>query len=288
MNIQQILFPIDFSERCTSAAKHVAAMAAVFEAKVAVLHAVEDPLKGYGSPDRRKVEEIDLPRVLSDSEESLKRFADVELRNSQVTTITEVGNPVELIEKMAEALKADLIMMPTHGRGPFRAALLGSVTARVLHDLPVPVWTDTHQEQASLGQHLPVKKVACAIDLSAGSADVLRSAAAFAKRCAATIFVVHGVPVTEMLLGEYSKVEPPEYMAEFARAEIEKLQREAGTSAEVWIEGGPIASVVRKAALEWNADLVFMGRGEILHRVGRLFAHAYSIIRDAPCPVLSL
>jgi len=32
-------------------------------------------------------------------------------------------------------------MLPTHGRTPLRRFLLGSVTAKVLHDRTVPVWT---------------------------------------------------------------------------------------------------------------------------------------------------
>ena len=32
-------------------------------------------------------------------------------------------------------------MMPTHGCGPLRRFLLGSVTAKVLHDVSTAVWT---------------------------------------------------------------------------------------------------------------------------------------------------
>jgi len=102
------------------------------------------------------------------------------------------------------------------------------------------------------------------------------------------MFVVHGVPTAEMLLGAYTKVEPPVYMEDFARTEIEKLQQEAGTSAEVWLESGPIASVVQKAATAKNADLVIIGRGRIGHTLTGLTAHAYAIVREAPRPVLSL
>ncbi len=285
MNFQRILFPIDYlSDRCAAAAKYVGAMAALFDARIALVHAVEDPLKWYGSTDPINVIQVDVPKVLREAEQSLKKFADAEFPNADVTTIVELGYPTEVIEKTAQGLNVDLIMMPTHGRGRFRAALLGSVTAKVLHDLPVPVWTESHQE-ALAEHHLPIKTLVCAIDLGPDSAKVLRFAADFADRCGAKMLVAHGVPVAEMKLGEYSKTEPPTYMEDFARNEIEKLQHEAGTSCDVWIEGGPIASIVRNAALQRSADLVISGRGES-HLV-RLSAHAYSIIREAPCPVLS-
>jgi hypothetical protein len=45
---------------------------------------------------------------------------------------------------------------------------------------------------------------------------------------------------------------------------------------------------VRGAAEHHEADLVIIGRGKLLSTFGRLRTHAYAIIRDSPCPVLSL
>lgn len=286
MGFERILFPVDFSGRSVSAARYVGAMAAFFGAKIALVHAVEDPLKWFGSPNPIKAVEADLPRALRESEECLERFADTHLAKADVTIAVEITTPLELIEKTAHTVDADLIMMPTHGRGRFRAVLLGSVTAKVLHDLIIPVWTDTHQEVSE--HHWPIKKVACAIDLGVESADVLRFAADFANRCGAEMFIAHGLPLAEMTLGPYRKIEPPAYMEDFARTAIEGLQRAAGISVEVCIEKDPIASAIRNTSLHHSADLVVIGRGAISHPMGRLAAHVYSIIREAPCPVLSL
>ena len=260
-------------------------MAALFHSNIDLVYAVEDPLPWYGAPDPIRVLEVDIPRVLRESEERLRGFAATHFQKMDAAIHVALRGPLELIEATAGDARADLIMMPTHGRGRFRSALLGSVTAKVLHDLKIPVWTDAHAQAPA--DHWPVRTVACAIDLSAESAQVLRFAADFANRCAAQMFVVHGVPVAEMRLGAYSKIKPPVYMADFARAEIEKLQREAGTAFEIHVDGGPIASVVRDGALQRNADLVVIGRG-LISGSGHLAAHAYSIIREAPCPVLSL
>ena len=37
-----------------------------------------------------------------------------------------------------------------------------------------------------------------------------------------------------------------------------------------------------------NADLVVIGRGIMQHVLGSLRTHVYSIIREAPCPVISV
>ena len=47
-------------------------------------------------------------------------------------------------------------------------------------------------------------------------------------------------------------------------------------------------NVVRDAALEDEADLILIGRGVIQGMLGRLRSEAYTIIREAPCPVISI
>jgi nucleotide-binding universal stress UspA family protein len=285
---RHILFPVDFTDRCAAAAKHVRAMAASFDANVTLVHAVEDPLKWYGVPDSEAVVEVDIPRVREESGQSLRKFAQTEFPGSDIAIVSDLGDPADLIERISKSANADLIMMPTRGRGRFRAALLGSITTKVLYDLTIPVWTDTHREAAQSQENLPIRSVVCAIDLGPESASVLRFAAGFASRCGAKLCIAHGVPTTEMLLGKYSEIEPPMYMEDFARTEIEKLQAEAGTSAEVRLESAPIATAVGNAASGCSADLVIIGRGEVGHSAGRLKEHTHSIIRESSCPVLSL
>ncbi len=64
-------------------------------------------------------------------------------------------------------------MLPTHGRAPLRRFLLGSVTAKVLHDLTVPVWTG-HPLR------IPYTSILAAIDTSDEAEAVIRAAAALA------------------------------------------------------------------------------------------------------------
>ncbi len=59
-----------------------------------------------------------------------------------------LGDPAQVITAFAHTQGVDLIMMPTHGYGPFRRLLLGSVTAKVLHDAECPVWTAVHMAKA--------------------------------------------------------------------------------------------------------------------------------------------
>ena len=55
------------------------------------------------------------------------------------TTHIHVGQPAEVISKMAGDLHCDLIIMGVHGRGVLANMVMGSVASRVLHLASCPV-----------------------------------------------------------------------------------------------------------------------------------------------------
>jgi nucleotide-binding universal stress UspA family protein len=73
-----------------------------------------------------------------------------------------------------------------------------------------------------------------------------------------------------------------------ARHSIEELQKSFGLAAPLCVVTGDVATAVREAAERHRADLVIIGRGVMHERMGRLRTNAYAIIRQSPCPVLSL
>ena len=69
---------------------------------------------------------------------------------------------------------------------------------------------------------------------------------------------------------------------------IANLQSEAGTELDILSRFGRVENVVRDAALAHEADLILIGRGVTHDVLGRLRSAAYGIIREAPCPVISI
>ncbi len=55
------------------------------------------------------------------------------------TTHVHVGQPAEVIAKMAGEIQSDLIVIGAHGRGVLANMLMGSVATRVLHLASCPV-----------------------------------------------------------------------------------------------------------------------------------------------------
>jgi nucleotide-binding universal stress UspA family protein len=179
-------------------------------------------------------------------------------------------------------------MMPTHGHGPFRALLLGSVTAKVLHDVHCPVWTGVHAEQMTSRSPDRWKRVLCAVDTDQRGESVLKWAWQFARQQNLELQLVHAVAGADGMWTEESDPRMYDFLFHAARGQLAKLQAAAGTNARVRLIGGSVGSALRQAALDYDADLIVIGRGAIHATFGRLKNSASAIIRAAPCPVISI
>ncbi len=73
-----------------------------------------------------------------------------------------------------------------------------------------------------------------------------------------------------------------------AREAINRLEASAGVSAPICVTAGDVAETICGEARRHDADLIVIGRGVLHETLGRLRTHAHAIIRQAPCPVLSV
>ena len=278
----RILFPVDFSPRCHAARPLVAAMAQKLGAKVTLLYAIQLPQEFFAL-ERSYPIEIDTERMCADACEELRRFYGAD----DVEVAAEIGDVAVAISSYATANNVDLIMMPTHGYGKFRGLLLGSITAKVLHDATCAVWTAAHTEEVKMGAHSDCKSILCALDLEKGSLDLLHRAVDFASNFDAKLRIVHAVPDAASGPDAAVYVSTANLLLTAAQEELARLQEEAGTKLDVCLGVMPVASWIREVAMHHAADLVIAGRGKLQSNLGRLRTNAYSIIREAPCPVLS-
>ncbi len=181
----------------------------------------------------------------------------------------------------------DLIAMPPHGYGPFRRALLGSVTAKVLHDAKIPVWTDAHAPEPSHRAHPKPRHILAALDLKPETRHTLEVALQLGRDAGATVEIVHAAPEGE-IAPLHSNARIQQALAEAAREQLVTVQQQAGSEVDLVVDGGSVATLVRSVALHKRSDLIVIGRGCIQGGMSRLRANAYAIIREAPCPVWSV
>jgi len=283
--IKHILFPIDFSERCRATVPYVAAMAKRHGAKISLLNVVQ-PYWCVPMVEAPPVI-VDLDEIRRSIERDLSQGFAEEFAGLVVEHSVEIGDPAEIIIQFAENHDVDLVMMPTHGYGRFREFLLGSVTAKVLHDCKRPVWTSAHLQNPQQPIPWDVSNILCAIDLAPQSADILKSASKFAQDIGAELRLVHAVPAPSAWPDRQLDAPFEAGLIKDARRAISEWQKSLGVVAPLCVLRGDVASVVRESAQRHKADLVFIGRGVLNEKLGRLRTNAYAIIRQSPCPVLS-
>lgn len=287
LNFRHILFPIDFSNRCCAAVPFVDAFARRFGSKVTMI-SVAQPFwyTGMGDPGGPVV--IDTEEILHELETRLSGTLVKEFSHLSVDRVAELGDPSQVILDFVRTNKVDLIMMPTHGYGPFRSLLLGSVTAKVLHDAECPVWTAAHVEDSPVRDHRNTRAVLCAIDGTPKGIELMKWAANLASDLGASLRLVHVIAGMEAGQPRQMDRQFEEDLRFEARKLIEDQQKEARIDAPLCVTVGNISAGVREEARRHGADLVVIGRGVMHEALGRLRTHAYGIIRQSPCPVLSV
>jgi nucleotide-binding universal stress UspA family protein len=149
MLLRQILVATDFSEPSDAAMAYGRELARAFGAQLTVLHVTDNvAARAYGADGfvfadtdlQRDVEaaaQRQLDAQISDEDRSQLRAAGVVLTASSIAAT---------IADFAQEIKADLIVMGTHGRGAVAHLLMGSVAERVVRTAPCPVLTVRHPE----------------------------------------------------------------------------------------------------------------------------------------------
>ncbi|MBZ5576673.1 MAG: universal stress protein [Acidobacteriia bacterium] len=283
----KILVPVAFSARCEGAVQYAEALACHFHAEMVLLHVVA-PVPTYWCPDAVVMSPEVTAEAVEQSKAELGRFLEGSLKGISVSRVVQEGDPAQQIVEFAHEGKFDLIVMPTHGYGPFRRFLLGSVTAKVLHDADCPVWTGPHMEEAPPYPKISFRRILCAIDLGPHSRAVLEWGAGFAREYGADLDIVHAIPASTVSVGGfYFDPEWRTHVVNEARERIGFLQEDFGLSAQIRIETGDPSTAVRAVAEESQSNMVVIGRGHA-GVLGRLRANAYAIIRESPCPVAAI
>jgi nucleotide-binding universal stress UspA family protein len=285
-NIRHILFPVDFSERCCQTAPFVASMARRYSAKVTLLSVV--PPFCYAMSDASAAVMVNMDELLEDLRTRLDGPLFQEFAGLDVDRIAALGEPARGITDFAQAHTVDLIMMPTHGYGPFRRLLLGSVTAKVLHDATCPVWTSAHLDQAPSHADAASGEILCAVDIAPDSVPLMRWANEFGKDAEATLRLVHVVPGMEGVPSGQMDLERSGELRKEAHEALDKLEASAEVSAPICVTGGNISESICEEARRHDADLLVIGRGGLHEMSGRLRSHVYGIVRQSPCPVVSV
>lgn len=140
--IQKILFPCDLTRHSAKILKYALGLADTFGSRLCILHVVQDLRNWAGLYMPHKRLDLEQKDVEEHARQSLIEFClDIPDARTKAEKRVVSGDPAEEIIKSADAEKADLIVMGTHGRTGLEYHLFGSVAAKVVRLSPVPVLT---------------------------------------------------------------------------------------------------------------------------------------------------
>jgi nucleotide-binding universal stress UspA family protein len=128
--IRRILVALDASAAARPTIAGAERLATVFDAELRALSVLE-PI-----PVIPNVPTPDMSAYYAWCEEELKRDVWSLIRTPAVKTVLRYGMPVETILREAAQWQADLVVVGSHGKGWTERLLLGSVTERLLNQLP--------------------------------------------------------------------------------------------------------------------------------------------------------
>lgn len=275
-----ILVPTDMSDFADQAIRYAGLIATHLGSRVTLLYADE----AYFPID---VLEFPLGYALEHAgdtttkiHERLRATATDLLPSVNVEAMVVRDTPARAIIHTAKDVRADLIVMGTHGRHGWRRALLGSVTETVLHQSDRPLITVT-PGVFTAAQQPRIRSVLCPVNFTFIARESLQHACAIASAFDAELIIVYiaeGIQPPRL----------PEVEAAFSLWVEPALRGRARYRLSVAGEGDPAEGVLA-AARDVQADLIVLGAQH------RFFSDATvigttteRITRFARCPVMTI
>ena len=136
--LRQILVPIDFSPNARKALRYAIPLAAQFGAKITLLHVVEPVVYPTEMAIVVTNEKVSLGSARKHLAALGKKFLPEKLRGKILVL---GGQPPFEIADAAREIKADLIVLTTHGYTGIKRVLLGGTAERIIRHAPCPTLT---------------------------------------------------------------------------------------------------------------------------------------------------
>ena len=290
LSVRRILVPIVFADLSLYILPQAAWLARRLQAEIILLHVVEPlnyPAGIFEAGDKISAQDL-TSRVVHRAQCDLDQTLLPELDGVAVTRLLLHGEPAVEIANTAFNENVDLIMLATRGFGAFHRFLVGSVTAKVLHESDCPVWTGAHLEDPAVGE-FAVRNVLCSVDLSHHSYRTAALAAQLASSIGAALTLVHITESIETYGPGGMRVDPKwrDAIVGLATKEMDALQQSFGTKAEVIIDSGNVVQLLNQAAQRTKANLLVIGHSPVRGHLGNN-SNGYAIIRESRIPVLSV
>lgn len=192
-DINNILFPTDFSENTRNALIFALEVARVSGAEMHIMHSIEEPYNFAILDETTKPTEIDqnLSQTVNKLFENLEDeiHDDNKYRELNIETSIQTGRAVYSILEEAKNRDIDMIIMGAQGRTGLREILFGSTTAEVIQRSKIPVLVLPQE-----AEYDGFKQITFATDYQDGDLKALQFVVELAKLFNSKIDIFHSSP----------------------------------------------------------------------------------------------
>jgi nucleotide-binding universal stress UspA family protein len=283
ISLSNILLTTDFSHFSKTAFPYALALAGHYGAKVFVAHAVK--------PEPRLSMPLDLPPTEADpvwqyAREHMHEFVGGEsLQDVPCQALLKRGDLWDVISKIIDENRIDLLVTGTHGRRGLRKLVLGSDAENIYRRAACPVLTIGPRVAPLEARDWKLQQIIFPTDGSEASLQALPYALSLAEENEASLILLQMLPLIPWQYQESKK--------EAARRALEALVPEEATSwckPEFVVSFEQPADGILRAAREYNAGLIVMGvRKSSAAGTGHLpWPIASEVVGQSTCPVLTV
>lgn len=277
---ERILVPTDMSLFAGQAIRYAGLLRERLGSRITLMYADETffPMDVLEMPLGYYLEQA--PTAKATLQKKLVEYAHEQFGEAAASTMVVQDVPSRAIVQAAQDIRADLIVMGTHGRQGWRRALLGSVAENVLHETDRPVITVTPGILAD-NQIPEIRTIVCPVNFTYIAREALNHACALAAAFDAELVVVY---VAE-------GIQPPllpEVEAAFSLWVDPAVRCHAAYRPCLVSEGNP-AERVLAVARDASADLIVVGaQHKFFSDATVIGTTTQRITRFARCPVLTV
>ncbi len=280
--IKRILVPVDFSGTGEKVLEEVVLMSKRTESTITLLTVLEGPLSNAG-PDlfglsinhKVKYDDAIMDWVKQHLEAFKKKL--IACGANKVDYIIEKGSPYKKILAIANKIKADIIVMGTHGVSGVREFVMGSNTFRVVSEATCPVLSiQKHTKQAGF------KEILLPFHDKAHSREKVDYAIGVAKLYGASVHIL-GI--------SYDKNPSAVKKIQLESDQIVRIIEKNGVECtEEVVKGSYMAKLILDHAKEKKVDLIIamsdLDKMNISEYISGPFIQ--QIVNHSPIPVLSI
>ena len=281
--LREILCATDFSAHSQSVLAHAAVIARRYRSKLHVVHVI--PTDVYRSVPAEVMGEA-LKQTKGYVQDAMRNQLALEfLQRVPNEAVVREGSVTSELLKLADELKAALLVIGTRAHHGLERLLEGSVAEEVFRQAPCPVLVVPPAAGELSG--IPIRTVLFPTSFSENSLRAAPYAFSLARRHRARLILLH-VSLEGTSSSEEDLVRLRAAGEERLRA---LLPAKGGPSNEpsFYVEFGPVAERIVRVAVENRADLVVLGIATARAAAAHLAeGDAYKIVGAAPCPVLTI